>query len=195
MSFNARFTRPQGRFFRTRDEYTRLDEGLQTHQEQVGTRVLWYFLEHAGHGPDATVVDDIYDEGLVTSGKAFHGPFSIPVLSAVVAQGQEEPDDTGFAVTDRMVLRLSYEQARRAGLDLDLTANREERLHDRFVYRRRVFDVEAIQTSGHFDPTDRDVTISVTGRQLRSDELYDSSQFQEYVLSHGPSQPEDELPH
>ncbi len=188
MSFNSRFTRPEGRFFRTRDEYTRLDEGLQTHQQQVGTRVLWYFLEHPGGGPDSTLVDDIYDEGLVTAGKAFHGPFHIPVLSVVTAQGQEQSGDTGFATYDRAVLRLSYEQARRAGLDLDLAANREERLHDRFVWRRRVFDVEAIQTSGHFDPTDRDVTISVTGRQLRTDELYDSPQFQEYVLAHGPSQ-------
>lgn len=177
----GRFGRPSGRFFSTRDEQRRINRGMELHQQVYGTEVNWYFIEHLGAG--GTVVDDIYDEGFVEGGKDFHGPRRIPVLSAVVEQGQESmSEEGGFAIFDRVVLRLSYEQARRAGLDLDLVANREARLHDRFVFRRRVFDVERIQSAGHFQPESQDTTINVVGRQLRSDELYDSAVFQQYVL-------------
>jgi hypothetical protein len=176
----TRYGRVAGRFFGTRDELRRLDRGLELYQQVHGTEVDWFFLEHPGHG---TLLDDIYDEGFVESGKRFRGPRRIPVLSAVVTQGQEETGDQGFITFDRVVLRLSYEQARKAGLDLDLVANREERLHDRFVFRRRVFDVESVQTAGHFEPSNRDVTLHVVGRQLRFDELYDSPDFREYVVS------------
>lgn len=175
----GRFGRPGGRFFGTKDEYRRLDRDIELHQQVYGTDVEWWFLEHAGHG---TVVDDIYDEGFVEGGKGFAGPARIPVLSAIAQQGNEQEGDAGFASLDRVTLRMSYEQVRRAGLDLDLVANREQHLHDRFVFRGRVFDVEGIQSAGHFDPAARDVTLHVTGRQLRTDELYDSPVFQAYIL-------------
>lgn len=175
------FSRPRGRFFSTRDEQSRINRDMEAYQQVYGTEVDWYFIEHLGAG--GTVVDDIYDEGFVEGGKDFHGPRRIPVLSAIVQQGQENlSEDSGFATFDRVVLRLSYEQARRAGLDLDLVANRESHLHDRFVFRRRVFDVERIQSSGHFQPEAQDTTVNIVGRQLRSDELYDSAVFQPYVL-------------
>lgn len=180
-SFGRFFGRPRGRFFSTRDEYRRIDRDIELHQQVFGTEVDWYFLDHGDHGE--TLIDDIYDEGFVAAGKSFHGPTRIPVLSAVAAQGDEQGNDDGFSTLDRVVLRLAYEQARRAGLDLDLVANREDRLHDRFVYRRRVFDVEGIQSSGGFDVTTRPTTILVTGRQLRTDELYDSSKFQQYITA------------
>lgn len=174
-----RFSRPHGRFFGVKDEQRRIDRGLAIYQNSYGTEVDWYFLLSEAKG---TIVDDVYDEGDVLGGKAFDGPNRMPVLAALPRQGQDEGDEGGMITFDHVTLKLSYEQARRAGLDLDLVANRESHLHDRFVWRRRVFDVVSIQTSGHFDPTGRDVTILVQGTQLRSDELVDSPEFQPYYV-------------
>lgn len=183
----TRFGRPHGRFFSVRKEQRRIDRALDLYQGTYGTEVDWYFLVR---GEGGTVIDDTYDEGLVTGGKAFDGPHRIPVLSARALQGQEGADDQGFAVFDHVTLKLSYEQARRAGLSIDLIERREEHLHDRFVWRKRVFDVLAIQTAGHFDPNNRDVTILVQATQLRDDELVDSPEFQEYYAFH--DEPRDE---
>lgn len=170
------FGRPRGRFFTVKDEKRRIDRDMELFQAVHGTTVQWYFLDE-----EHTVHDDIYDEGFVEGGKSYNGPTPIPVLSAQAQQGQEtNSDDTGFAVYDRVTLRIAYEQARRAGLDPELTKYREGRLHDRFVWRGRVFDVESVQTRGHFEQTSADTTILVIGVQLRPDELVDSEAFAEY---------------
>lgn len=177
------FGRPRGRFFSTRDELERIGRDVELYQQAYGTEVDWWFLDEDHRDGTGTVTDDIYDEGFVESGKRYDGPRRIPVVSAVTVQGQENGGDAGFAVTDEVVLRLSYDQARRAGLDIDIVQNREQRLHDRFAFRGRIFDVEAIQSSGHFDAANRDTMLNVRGRQLRFDELYDSPDMQRYVLA------------
>lgn len=188
MSGVSRFGRPRGRFFSTRDEMQRMDRAMEIQQQVFGDEVEWYFhLPRVEEGwVDGSVSDDIYDEGLVTSGdggKRYDGPLRIPVLGINVAQGQEVNDDQGFATYDHVKFTASYEQLRRAGLDRDLIGNREEHLHDRFVWRDRVFDVESIQTSGHFEHSGRDMTVLVTANQVRSDELYDSPIFAKYAHS------------
>lgn len=152
---------------------------MESFQAVFGTEVLWFFFQPVGPG-SPTVLDDVYDEGAVASGKTYDGPLRIPVLSAVPAQGAENPDDQGFATYDRIVLRMSYEQVRRAGLSQNLIQDRESRLLDRFVYRSRVFDVTALQTSGHFEQTGADTVLQVSGVQLRPDELLDSPTFARY---------------
>jgi hypothetical protein len=167
------FGRPRGRFFSVKDERRRIDRDMELYQQVHGTTVLWFFLDE-----HHSVQDDIYDEGFVSGGKVYDGPTTIPVLSAQSQQGQEaSPGDTGFEVYDRVTLRISYEQARRAGLDPELTKYREGALHDRFVFRNRVFDVESVQTRGHFEQTAADTTVQVIGVQLRPDELVDSPSF------------------
>jgi hypothetical protein len=175
----GQFGRPRGRFFSTKDEHERLNRGMELFQNVHGTEVDWWFFEHIG--ATKTVVDDIYDEGLITGGKKYHGPRRIPVLSAMHRQGEELNDDRGMQTFDHVTLRVSYEQARRAGLDLDVLANREELLHDRFVLRGRVFDVESIQTAGQFDSPMTPTVMHVTATQVRDDELYDSKEFQRYI--------------
>lgn len=167
------FTRPKGRFFRVNDELRRMDRAMEAEQQVHGTYVQWYFFDH-----EHTVMDDIYDEGFVSGGKRYDGPHRMPVMSASTAQGQDDNQgDQGFSTWDVVTLRLAFEQARRAGLSVDLVRDRERHLHDRFVYRDRVFDVTDIQSSGHFDPASRDTTFHVVGMQLRPDELVDSPDF------------------
>lgn len=167
------FTRPQGRFFRVNDELRRMNRAMEAEQQVHGTYVQWWFLDRA-----KTVVDDIYDEGFVEGGKHYDGPRRIPVMSASAAQGQDDnPGDQGFMVWDNVTLRLSFDQARRAGLSGDLIRDRARHLHDRFVFRAAVYDVSDIQTSGHFDPATRDTTFHIVGRMLRPDELIDAPQF------------------
>ena len=177
MSGGTRFgSRPRGRFFSVRDEQRRIDRDMDTYQGVYGTEVLWFFLV-----PGTTVVDDVYDEGLVTGGKSYTRPLRVPVLSAQTSQANEQADDEGFATYDRVQLRLSYDQARRSGLDNDLVRNREKHLLDRFVWRRRVYDVETITTAGHFDQGNTDMVLFVMGVQLRPDELVDAPAFAAYV--------------
>ncbi len=177
----TRFGRPHGRFFSVRKEELRLNHALEQYQGVYGTEVQWYFLLKQGAG---TVVDDVYDEGSVIGGKAYDGPHRVPVMAAQVRQGQAESDDQGMSTFDNVTLKLSYEQARRAGLDVNLINNRETHLHDRFVWRRRVFDVGSIQTAGHFDQNSTDMTILVQATQVRPDELVDSPIFQGYYPYH-----------
>lgn len=191
-----RFGRTRGRFFDTRDEEQRIDRALAQYQQVYGTEVLWYFLrapdDPINIASSGTVVHDVYDEGLVTGGKSYDGPHRMPVMSAQALQGQDvEHDDQGMATWDHVTLKLSYEQARKVGIDLDLVENREAHIHDRFVWRKRLFDVEAIQTSGHFDQSARDMTILVQGVQLRSDEFIDSPQFENLEVP--TANPDDEV--
>lgn len=172
------FGRPRGRFFSVRDEQRRIDRDMELYQNVYGTEMLWFF-----YVPTATTYDDVYDEGSVTSGKSYSAPLRVPVLSAQTSQANEQADDQGFATYDRVQLRMSYDQVRRAGLDRDLVANREKHLLDRFVWRGRVYDVETITTAGHFDPASLDMVLYVAGVQLRPDELVDSPAFAAYVPS------------
>ena len=135
----------------------------------------WFFFQ-----PALSAFDDVYDEGAVAGGKTYDGPLRIPVLSAVPTQGPENSDDQGFATYDRVMLRMSYEQVRRAGFSRDLIQDRESRLLDRFVYRGKVFDVDSLQTAGHFEQTSGDTVLQVAGVQLRPDELLDSPTFARY---------------
>lgn len=166
------FNRPRGRFFGVKDERRRIDAGMEDYQQVYGTEVLWFFLDVA-----TTQVDDIYDEGFVGGGRSYIGPLRIPVLSAVPAQGEEEAAEGGYASYDHMTLVMSYEQVRRAGLDRNLVQDRELRQLDRFVFRNRVFDVDAVQTSGHFEQASADTVLRVEATQLRPDELVDSAAF------------------
>lgn len=174
----GRFGRPRGRFFRVKDEHERINRGMELFQSVHGTFVDWWFFEEPDHG---TVLHDVYDEGLVEGGKHYRGPRRLPVMSVMHRQGEELNDDRGLATYDHITLRVSYDQARDAGLDLDLLANREDRLHDRIVWRGRVFDVESVQTAGDFDTAALPTTIHITATQLRDDELYDSPDFQPYI--------------
>lgn len=169
------FGRPRGRFFSTRDEMRRMDRDIELFQSTYGTEVAWYFYR-AG----ASTIDDIYDEGSVTGGKVYDGPVRIPVLSAVPTQGREENDDQGFATYDHITLRLSFEQARKAGFSGNLVQDREQHLLDRFVFRARVFEVNEIQLAGHFDASNRDMVFSIAATQVRPDELVDSPSFAQY---------------
>jgi hypothetical protein len=169
----TRFGRRSGRYFPVKYEQARIDRDMELHQDVYGSVVFWFFyLEQQ------STFDEIYDEGAVAGGKAYQTPpLRLPVIEAVPAQGQGSRDDQGFSTYDTVRLRVSYEQARRAGFDPDLVGQREDRLQDRFVYRDRAFEVTDIQTSGHFDPQSTDMVFSVEGRQLRPDELVDSPAF------------------
>lgn len=134
--------------------------------------------------PESSVFDSLYDEGSQSTdgngGKKFRPLYNLPVLSAHDAQGAESTDDQGLATYDRVILRLSFEQARRAGLSPGLIATRDEDLLDRFVYRSKVFDVRQITTQGHVSSQD-DLVVVVTGVEIRPDELEDSSVFSRYT--------------
>lgn len=169
------FGRPRGRFFGVRDEMRRMDRDMALYQSTYGSVVEWYFFS-----PSSTIVDDIYDEGDVVGGKDYDGPRKLPVMGVETGQGSESEDDQGFATYDRINVKLSWEQARKAGFDPDPTRFRQKHLLDRFVWRGLVFGVEQIQTSGHFDASNRDMTIYITGVQMRADELLDSVVFAKY---------------
>lgn len=166
------FGRPRGRFFVAKDEMRRMDRDIEQFQQVYGSVVQWFFFR-----PAESSFDDVYDEGDVTGGKVYDGPRPVPVLSVANAQGQSPADDQGFITFDHVTLRMAYEQARRAGLDTDLTRFRIAHLQDRFVWRNLVYKVDGIQTSGHFDPSNRDMTVFINATQLRPDELIDSPTF------------------
>lgn len=159
-------SRVKGQFFTNDFDLKRMDRDIRQEQENHGTTVDWYFYQGA-------VVDDTYDEG----GRRWRGPVSMPVVSAVPAQGANLPSDSGMFITDTIDLRMGYRQITGRGIGPDISTDFETHYADRFVFRNHVYSVTAIRIDGHFDPEARDVMVRVTGGQLRADELVNDVDF------------------
>jgi len=171
----TRWRRSRGRFFPTRYETKRMDVDIQAYQEQMGTTVLWWFFDF-----DDTQFNETYDEGDRINGKRFKGPIRLPVLSAVRIPAERRPSDEGMYGIDTIDVRMSYEQARRAGLGPELDLNTTPHLNDRVGYEGRVFEIRDILVTGQYDPTQTYMIIRVNGRQLRPDEMVFDPDFAAY---------------
>jgi len=152
-------------------EQNEINSGLRGRQGETGDSVDWYRFDS-----EASVMDDIYDEGTGT-GKAYRGPFVVPMLHVVREEGSNENTDTGTYWNDSVHATASFDQLRRAGftfLDLD----HQNYLKDRFVYDDRVFRVTRLEVLGQIKK--RDVIVSIDATQVKGDELTNDAQFKRW---------------
>jgi hypothetical protein len=170
----------RSRFFSPKYDSRRIDRDIEQHQRAFGTYIEWYFFD-----PVNSTFDDVYGEGqdLAGTGRRWRGPVPIPVLSANRREGQKSTTDDGQYVLDTIDVRMSYEQARRAGLLPEMSHNNELHVRDRFVYDNIVWGIRDISVTGQFEPSGHDTMMRVLGVMLRPDEMVNDPDFSRYSAS------------
>lgn len=141
-------------------------------QSVDGDWIAYYRLDEA-----RSAIDDVYDEPTGT-GLVFHKPVRVEVLHNTDVRGSNEYGDKGFYTNRDLDVRVMYDKFQQAGMskaDIDT----ERYLKDRVVYDRKVFRVTMIAVEGQMQQ--RDVIVSITGTQLKPDELVMDSVFSDWA--------------
>lgn len=167
---------PGGRFdadFETDDLLVGVDTDLKN---PVGTSALWYIYDSVN-----TVVDPIYDTGQDLSGalggKKWTGPFTIPVVKAVIDQGQAPTSAVGYYNSDTLHLTFNIEDVQKYAPNIIIRPDINNR--DRVVWRGQVYRPFSIQERGII--ADRFTILSVDCIQVMPEEMVNDAQFQSYA--------------
>jgi hypothetical protein len=166
---------PGGRFdadFETTDILAGVDSDLKN---PVGTSALWYIYDSIN-----TVLDPIYDVGQDVSGgvggKVWTGPFTIPVVRAVIKQGAAKTSAVGFYNSDTLHLTFNIEDVQEYAPNIIIRPDINNR--DRIVWRGQVYRPFAIQERGII--ADRFTILSVDCIQVMPEEMVNDPQFWSY---------------
>ena len=163
---------PGGRFdadFETDELLIGVDTDLKN---PVGTSALWYIYD-----PINTVLDPIYDVGQdITGGvggKAWTGPFTIPVVRAVIDQGEARTSAAGFYNADTLHLTFNIEDVQKYAPNIIIRPDINNR--DRIVWRGQVYRPFSIQERGII--AERFTILSVDCIQVMPEEMVNDAQF------------------
>ena len=166
---------PGGRFdadFETTDILAGVDADLKN---PVGTSALWYIYDSVN-----TVLDPIYDVGQdVTNGvggKVWTGPFTIPVVRAVIDQGEAKTSSVGYYNADTLHLTFNIEDVAKYAPNIIIRPDTNNR--DRIVWRGQVYRPFGIQERGII--ADRFTILSVDCIQVMPEEMVNDTQFWSY---------------
>jgi hypothetical protein len=168
--------KPGGRFDAD-FETTAILKGVDTDlKHPVGTNADWWVFD-----VDNTALDPIYDVGQdITSsvgGKVWTGPFSVPVVRAVIKQGEAKTSAVGFYNSDTLHLTFNIEDVQKFAPNIIIRPDINNR--DRVVWRGQVYRPYAIQERGIV--ADRFTILSVECIQLMPEEMVNDPQFQAYA--------------
>jgi hypothetical protein len=151
-----------------KDRIIRMNEVMQNYQRVWGENVLW-FEYNAG----TSTKNDVYDEG---PSRVWYPPMTLPVM--FLDFRQDDPIDTseGFYVLSTASICFQVTEATdRFRLSPLLTANH---FRDRFSYDNIVYRVAKYEKQGFVHGTY--LTISVLGEQVKSEEVVNDMQQQDY---------------
>lgn len=137
-----------------------IDEDLQN---PTGTQVPWWRFDKAG-----TKVDDIYDTGV---GRHWRGPFTMPVISAHLAQGQTFQTERGFYNADVLRLLINVRDLLRVFPRAELTV--DEFLRDRIQFNGKTFRPSSAQLNGLV--LDRWTIFKVDLIEVKEEEQYNDA--------------------
>jgi hypothetical protein len=167
---------PGGRFdadFETTDILVGVDTDLKN---PVGTSALWYIYD-----PVNTVLDPIYDVGQnitgTLGGKRWTGPFTIPVVRAVIKQGEAKTSAVGYYNADMLHLTFNIEDVQR--IAPNIVANPDLQNRGRIIWKNQVYRPYAVQQRGIV--SERFTILSVDCIQVMPEEMVNDPQFQTYA--------------
>ena len=167
---------PGGRFdadFETTDILVGVDTDLKN---PVGSSALWYIYD-----PTTTALDPIYDVGQnITStlgGKRWTGPFTIPVVRAVIKQGEAKTSAVGYYNADMLHLTFNIEDVQRVAPNV--VANPDLQNRGRIIWKNQVYRPYAVQQRGIV--SERFTILSVDCIQVMPEEMVNDPQFQTYA--------------
>jgi len=132
-------------------------------QRPVGQRVFWYRYD-----PTQTEVHPVYDVGSPDGGRAYKAPVALPVINALVTQGQQFDNDRGLYMVDVLRLFVNYDDVQR---ELPgLTTNPDIYIKDRVIFRNGVYAPNRINPRGQVGYDYMTLTVDLV--QLKPEELY-----------------------
>ena len=168
---------PGGRFdadFETNDILVGIDSDLK---EPVGTNALWYVWD-----PQTTIVDPIYDVGQDITGslggRKWTGPYSLPVVRAVIKQGQAKASTVGYYNADELHLTLNIEDVEKIAPGVIANPDRQNR--GRIVWKNQVYRPYGVQERGIV--AERFTLLGVECIQVMPEEMVNDPQFQSYAI-------------
>lgn len=163
---------PGGRFdmeFETKDIISGINADLQ---RPVGTNALWYVYD-----PVNTVLDSVYDVGDIDGGRRWTGPFSIPVIRAVITQGKVNQNQRGYYNMDMLHLTLNAEDIEK--IHPGVIENPDLQNRGRIIWKNQVYRPVGVQERGII--AERYTLIVVDMIQVMPEEMYNDPQFQQYA--------------
>ena len=136
---------PGGRF--TSDfEHNQISEGIDSDlKAPVGTVAEWWTFDL-----EASNIDPIYDTGNNYSdgagGKIWKGPFTVPVVRAVITQGSTKTSQVGFYNSDTLHLTLNAHDI--TALDPMVMLHPDNQDRNRIVWQGQVYRPFSTQQRG-----------------------------------------------
>lgn len=168
--------KPGGRFdadFETDSVLSGIDEDLK---RPVGTTCDWYIWD-----PTSLVKDPIYDVGQDISGalggRRWNGPYKLPVVRAVIKQGQVKTSAVGYWNSDELHLTLNIEDVNR--IAPGVIANPDFQNRGRLVWKNQVYRPYGVQERGIV--AERFTLLVVECIQVMPEEMVNDPQFQSYA--------------
>ena len=163
---------PGGRFdadFETNEILAGIATDLQ---RPVGTTADWWVYD-----PTQTIVDPVYDVGYEGNGRRWLGPFNVPVIRAVIKQGQVQQSIQGYYNSDTLHLTLDAEELER--IHPGIINNPDLQNRGRLVWKNQVYRPFGVQQRGIV--AERYTLIVVDCMQVMPEEMVNDPQFQTYA--------------
>jgi hypothetical protein len=142
-------------------------------KKPVGSSVLWYIYDEVN-----SHIDPVYDVGdnipeLGNLGKVWSGPFKIPVIKAIVSQGNTKSSQAGFYNADTLHLTLNSKDIEAISPGTMLNPDIHNR--SRVVWKNEVYRPFNVQQRGII--SEGFVLLTVECQQVMPEEMVNDPQF------------------
>jgi len=161
-------------------ETATIKDGIDTElRNPVGTTAEWWFFDLTD-----TAIDPIYDVGdsvsTANGGRVWYGPYTIPIVRAVIAQGSAKTSQAGFYKADELHLTINIDDLN----NIDPTL--ESQIYDigqqdksRVVWKGQVYRPYLTQQRGIV--AEQYTLLAIDCIQVMPEELQNDSQFLQYA--------------
>jgi hypothetical protein len=138
----------------------------------VGTTAEWYVFD-----PQNSEKDPIYDTSSSTGQRVWLGPYKIPVVRAIIKQGQVSQSERGLYNTDTLHLTLNARDVEE--VHPGVIQNPDLQNRGRIVWRNQVYRPFGVQERGII--AERFTLIVVDCIQIASEEMINDPQFLQFA--------------
>lgn len=161
-------------------ETVAIKDGIDTElRNPVGTVAQWWFFDLAD-----TKIDPIYDVGdsviSHNGGRTYFGPYTIPVVRAVISQGASKTSSVGFYKADELHLTLNIDDLNAIDPTLEsqiYSIGQQDK--SRVVWKGQVYRPYLTQQRGIV--AENYTLLAINCIQVMPEELQNDPQFQQYA--------------
>lgn len=165
---------PGGRF-NSDFEFNSIQDGIDVDlKNPVGTTASWWVYD-----PVNSTVDPIYNTASVEYGRAWKGPYNLPVVRAIWAQGTVPMDERGFYNADTLHLTLNSRDIQK--IDPNVLNNPDVETRGRIVWKGQVYRPYGVQQRGIIAENYALVTVECI--QVMPEEMVNDHQFLDYATA------------